>query len=185
MPVMIWTSDSLHVFYGQYYLCDARVIPDQETLLKVHDENSLIKAGPGHLVVLCGTHTGNVRLTVILCPAEPALGLDAWDAVVDLSHYSAEGDTWLTEWGGEPRWDAGLLSHTGPGWYRLRLEVRGRDEAMKFNTVLGEPVEEHAISIWPAPPAPEQVHKMADDFGRRHWDSSRPPAPPVYPEAGS
>ncbi|WP_157180428.1 hypothetical protein [Protofrankia coriariae] len=179
---MIWITDSLHLSYFQYYICDFDVSPDVETLFKIHHGNSLVAAGPGHLTVMGGTHTGNVRLTIDECDVEPTLNLEAWEVVVDISHYSTNGETCLMQWGANAVLDAGVLSHVGRGWYRVRVQARGRDEAMKHSTVLGEPIEEHAIGIWPAPPAPEHVHKIGDNFGRGIWDSSSPPTPPVYPE---
>ncbi len=179
---MSWTTDSMHVSYSQYNICDFDVVPAVETLSKIFRGNSLVAAGQGHLAVVTGTHTGKIRLTVDASDIAPPLDLEAWDVIVDISHYSTNGETTLLEWGGGAvSAEFIILSLAGKGWYRVRVAARGRDAAMDA-TVLGEPIEEHAITVWPALPAPDHVHKIADAFGAGHWDPSRPPVPPVYPE---
>ncbi|WP_269856980.1 hypothetical protein [Streptomyces sp. RPT161] len=59
------------------------------------------------------------------------------------------------------------ISAAGPGWYRLRVYARGRDqgaEAIDLD-IDDDPVEEYLIQSWPAPQAPETHHKMTDAHG--------------------
>ncbi|MFI0790923.1 hypothetical protein ACH4Q6_35710 [Streptomyces lydicus] len=52
---------------------------------------------------------------------------------------------------------------TGP--YRVRVHARGRDQGQDLLIVEDDPVEEHLILVWPAPPTPETVHKLSDAYG--------------------
>ncbi|WP_322759440.1 hypothetical protein [Frankia sp. Cr2] len=106
-------------------------------------------------------------MTVNLCETEPLLVLDAWEAVVDVSYHSPEGKTYLYTWDFSLPEDAGNLAHAGPGWYRTRVQTRGRAEGRRHDSSK-EPVEEHSISLWPATgPEPDRVHKMDDAFPAR------------------
>lgn len=74
--------------------------------------------------------------------------------------------------------DAGNFATAGPGWYRIRIHARGRDEG-ESNTGT---TEEHLISVWPAPPEPDHVHKATDAFARNNYDPQRPPNQPIQPD---
>ncbi|MFI2367550.1 hypothetical protein [Streptomyces sp. NPDC018833] len=75
--------------------------------------------------------------------------------------------------------DAGNFATAGEGWYRVRVQARGRDEG---NAQEGDDlVEEHLLSVWPAPPQPDVVHIADDTFARSHYDPTRPPAHAIQP----
>ncbi len=95
---------------------------------------------------------------------EPPLALDEWEAAVDLSYYSPEAKTYLYDWDWNPQKNTGNLAHAGPGWYRTRVQTRGRALGRKHDSSK-DPVEEHSITLWPATgPEPDRVHKMDDAF---------------------
>ncbi|MET9921588.1 hypothetical protein ABZZ04_31600 [Streptomyces sp. NPDC006435] len=59
------------------------------------------------------------------------------------------------------------IAHQGPGTHRLRLHAKGRDSqpgaSRRRNS---KPSAEHYLfHIWPAPAAPETVHKATDTVG--------------------
>jgi hypothetical protein len=70
--------------------------------------------------------------------------------------------------------DTGIALPAQPGQqrsYRLRVHARGRDHGRQvaiIDTAVGdEPVEEHQILIWPAPPTPEERLKLTDTVGEQ------------------
>jgi hypothetical protein len=180
-----WTSDDFRVGYSQYYLSDHNVIPEGVGLSQAFQGNSLVGAGGGHLAVVCGTHTGRIRITVDVRDDEPAPDFDAWSMAVDISHHSNTGRTRLCEWdvGGRP--EPGNLTPAGPGWYRVRVRARGRDAARAAGTACIDadpPLEEHTVNIWPAPPAPDVVHRADDEIAHGPRPAPGGPLPAFYPE---
>src|SRR6185369_13850967 len=160
---MGWTTDDFRVDYSQYYLCDYNVIPEGAGLSQAFQGNSLVGAGGGHLAVVCGTRYRRIRITVEVREHEPAAAFDGWPMAVDISHHSNTGRTWLgdLDTGGPP--ELGDLTPGGAGWYRVRLRARGRDAARAAGTACLDadpPIEEHAVSIWPAPPAPDEPTEL-------------------------
>lgn len=154
-------SGTVHVYEGQYYLWDG----DQSPYPPYREPPTglVALAVGGGISVSSATNTGHVRLAIELRTDEPPVPSDDWDEIVDVSHVSVVGDTRLYAWGGAPTPDLPSLSHAGPGEYRLRFHARHRDDprnASPFTTV-----EEHEITVWPAPAGPTVVHKATDAFG--------------------
>ncbi|MFF3410522.1 hypothetical protein ACFYW8_30820 [Streptomyces sp. NPDC002742] len=177
-----WTSDRMHVSYCQYYLQGddfLTVYDDADTVGRIYGGNSLAAGGPEHLTVLAGTHTGWIRLTTEQCAQEPPPPGPEWETAVDVSIYSTSGNLRLFQWGGDVQEGAGNFATVGEGWYRVRVLARGRDEGEGNEG--DDPVEEHSLSVWPAPPEPDVVHRADDAFARTHHDPARPPAEPVQP----
>ncbi|MEV8545795.1 hypothetical protein [Streptomyces sp. NPDC051572] len=182
MRYITWTSDRMFVSYRQYYLQGDEFLTeydDANTVERIFAGNGLAAGGPEHLTVLSGTHTGWIRLTTQHRADEPPLPGEEWETVVDVSICSTSGDLWLFRWGGDVEEDAGNFATVGAGWYRVRVQTRGRDEG---DGHAGDtPVEEHFLSVWPAPPEPDTVHRANDTFARTHYDPTRPPGQPVHP----
>lgn len=122
---------------------------------------------PGEFaVVMTGTETGDVRVTVEADPAEPGPpDLDAWDEIVEVSLLLGEEAGVGTDMDDE---SASLppITAAGPGPYRVRVHARGRDAGQRALLVDGEAVEEHLIQIWSAPVAPTVAIKLTDAFGK-------------------
>ncbi|MFD7002286.1 hypothetical protein ACFWA5_40080 [Streptomyces mirabilis] len=177
-----WTSDRMFVSYRQYYLQGDDFLTeydDADTVERIYTGNSLAAGGPEHLTVLAGTHTGWIRLTTQQRAGEPALPGQEWETVVDVSIRSTSGALRLFRWGGDVVEDAGNFATAGAGWYRVRVQARGRDEGDEHEG--DAPVEEHFMTVWPAPPQPDAVHTANDAFARAHYDPTRPPGQPVQP----
>jgi hypothetical protein len=176
----------MSVSYCQYYLQGREFLDkyfDTDTVTRIFEGNSLAAGGPEHLTVHSGTHTGWIRLTTEhLTQAPPPPG-EEWETAVDVSILSTSGELALNQWGGDGVKEAGNFATAGPGWYRVRVQTRGRDEGTdgaaddddEDETV----VEEHYLAVWPAPPEPDHVHKATDGFARTHYDPTRPPAQPI------
>ncbi|MEU5201160.1 hypothetical protein AB0G86_45190 [Streptomyces scabiei] len=181
---MTWRTDHLNVEYSQYYLCEWGSLPDPEEIPRIPRGNTLAGAGSGYLTIMSGTHSGYITLAIECRDNEPPQDFKAWESVVDVSHHSEKGIMFPLLWAGDTLREAGNLARKGPGWYRIRIHTRGRDEGRQLSAVPelpDYPVEEHLITIWPAPPKNEKVHKIEDQYGLKSWDPSRSAAPPVYP----
>ncbi|MEV4872069.1 hypothetical protein [Streptomyces syringium] len=180
---MKWESETMQVAYRIYYLMgeDSDLFQrEKDATDRALASNSLAAAGPEHLTVITGTHTGAIRLTVEQRSDEPGPPTARWETAADVSLYSTSGRLWLSEWAGKLVDSAGNLAHAGSGWYRVRVQARGRDRGAAHRTVQSW-VEEHLLSIWPAPPDPDKVHRITDTFGLHYYDPQRPPDSPVYP----
>uniref|UniRef100_UPI003F497335 hypothetical protein n=1 Tax=Saccharothrix espanaensis TaxID=103731 RepID=UPI003F497335 len=125
--------------------------------------NGLVACEPGVAVVLTGIHTGPVDVEVDLHDHAPPLYTEPWDNVVEVSLTAPRGA--VVAGGIMSRGTEGLpvLTHAGPGTYRLRVHVTGRDRAVDLSPV--EPVESYRLTLWPAPPAGDVVHKSTDEYG--------------------
>ena len=167
----------------QYYLQGDEffeIYDDTDTVTRILEGNSLAAGGPEHLTVYAGTREGRIRLTTQqLADMPPAPDAD-WETVVDVSVCSTSGTLWLTEPEGDVVEEAGNFAIAGPGWYRVRVQVRGRDNGGTASD--NGSAEEHLLSIWPAPAEPDVVHRAEDGFARAHYDKSRPPGLPVQPD---
>lgn len=161
-------NSTLTIHYSQYY-----VVADQNT----HEgleliPNGFVETNLSCAFVVTGTDTGPLDLTLAALPTAPALQLDHWDEVVEVSLKTGNGEIHVVEWGAAPRADLLNLASQGPGAYRLRFHARRRDEARAGGYVLDTPVEEHLISSWPSPIAEESVLKATDEWGN-YWRSER------------
>jgi hypothetical protein len=75
------------------------------------------------------------------------------------------GELLILDWGDSPNWGDGPAAAVRPapsptGAYRVRVHVRGRDDAQHD----GGP-EEHLIAIWPSPVTGAVVWRATDDVG--------------------
>ncbi|MFD7714153.1 hypothetical protein [Streptomyces sp. NPDC059786] len=183
MPHKRWATDRLSVSYCQYYLQGDDFLDayeDSDTVQRIFEGNSLAAGGPEHLTVFAGTHTGWIRLTTEQRADMPPPVGDDWETAVDVSIYSSSGRLRLFQWGGDVVDEAGDFATAGPGWYRVRVQARGRDAG---RSGAGEDaVEEHSLTTWPAPPEPDVVHRADDDFAREHFNPERSPGLPVDPD---
>lgn len=181
---MTGSTDEIYVDYSQYYLRGPAFVPgaDHEALDRIRAGNSLAAAAPDHLTVRCGTPFGPIRLTVVPEHTRPLPPGPEWETSVEVSLYSTCGRLGVQPWGDVPP-PIGIrvdLTPGGPGWYRVRVDARGRDVASTHNTVEAW-VEEHRITVWPEAPQVDYVHRVTDAFGLRTYDQSCPGLPPILP----
>ena len=121
--------------------------------------NGLVAVVPGGAVIRTGAADGSVRVHLRVEEPPPPLDTQAWDEVVEVSWRAAVGMASLT--GPEAPGDSQLRRVTPPwpGYYRLRVHARGRDDA--------DEDEGYELVIWAAPAAPDIVHKRTDRTGYR------------------
>ena len=83
-----------------------------------------------------------------------------WDEIVEVSWTASIGYACLLgenshPYPSQPR----AATPPWPGTYRVRVFARGRDDGPGFPS--------YKVAVWPAPPAPEVVHKQSDRLGFR------------------
>ncbi len=138
--------------------------------------NGLVHVVPGGFVVRTGTAEGHLSIFLRVQAEEPAeLDLEPWHEIVDVSYQAVEGAGSVL--GPYAPAGPGLQGATPPwpGPVRARVCARGRDEAVLH-------AETYEIVLWPAPTAPEVVHKATDRLGHRLRGEPEPPVV-VRPEA--
>ncbi|HEV8626241.1 MAG TPA: DUF6461 domain-containing protein [Acidimicrobiia bacterium] len=132
--------------------------------------NGLVAPVADGLVVRTGTPEGsvNVELRVTEEPP-PEVELVGWDEVVEVSWTAPAGSAAFVGSG------MGARTPPWPGEYRVRVNARGRDRA--------DGREHFRLHVWPAPVAPQTVHKQSDLLGFRLRGEQVPvrPEPPEAP----
>jgi hypothetical protein len=142
--------------------------------------NGLVAVVPGGAVIRTGRSDGPVRIRLRVLaepppdPDSPRPGgwdLRDWDEVVEVSWHADVGSASVVDPDGIPA--AETLWEQTPPWpgdHRLRVAARGRDDA--------DHRESYELWVWPAPPAPELVHRRTDHLGHRLRGQPEPPAQP-------
>lgn len=125
-------------------------------------------AVPGRLSLVTGLHTGYVRCTVELHPAEPPLG-DDWEEAVEVSFRHRAKKLWL----------GGLMSDPHPvelprGEYRLRYCARGMRQG-RDQDVAGkdEVVDAYLLQFWPGRAAPDRIVRQTTEIAG-YWHQANP-----------
>jgi hypothetical protein len=115
-------------------------------------------------MVLTGISSGRVEVGAeALDGPPPRADLDAWDEIVEISASAPAGRLAVAAlMDSVPPGLPGLCS-AGPGFYRVRVHARGRDNAP--DAASHRPVEAYRILTWPAPPAPDLNHRLSARFG--------------------
>lgn len=139
-------------------------------------------------MIYTGIDRGAVRVTTdVRSTAPEQIDPGPWDDVVEASVHAPHGELRIhrLEYGplDQPP-PLPLLSQRGPGSYRLRAHVRGRD--LHYDTVQTDPTEDYLLTIWPADPAPSLIIRATDrcGYGLRLANLATPkhtpaPAPPL------
>jgi hypothetical protein len=132
--------------------------------------NGVVTAVPGGAVIRAGRAEGSVRVLLAVLAEEPAeVDGTGWDEIVDISWHAAQGHASVV--GPRAPGDRNLRRATAPwpGDYRLRVHASGRDDPADD--------EHYELVVWPAPPAPQIVHKATDRLGHRLRGEPEPPLP--------
>jgi len=134
-------------------------------------ENGLVGAGePGCLVLVTGTHTGDVGLRVVLHDDAPPVD-PRWEDVVEATFVPAGPEVTLL----------GLMSDAACVFplpapsYRARWSGTGIDEA--YDGTVGADdalVDTFELAFWPAAPLPAEIVRQASRRGREAHLTSTP-----------
>ncbi|MGK5545796.1 hypothetical protein ACSNOH_13845 [Streptomyces sp. URMC 127] len=191
MPDLIGAATArLSVPEGQYAILDPGAEDAQDSIPDPGElaATGLFAAGTDGALVITGTDHGEISIGVELWSGAPPVDDTAWEDIAEDS-YTATGAAQVHNVEGRP---AGLpdLAWSGPGTYRMRVSVRGRDLGADddgggyddggyddggaydggADARRTGPVEEHLIQVWPAPVAPPQALKLTDELGET-WRS--------------
>ncbi|MFC0542197.1 hypothetical protein [Kutzneria chonburiensis] len=176
-------SEDVWVHYGQFYVHSNDDWPGLGECFGGQRNGLCGGAVPVHLLLITGSHTGYVGLTVELHEHAPVLD-ETWEEIVEVS-FRPLGDTHLLGWGGE--WTSELALADVD--HRVRYcgtrlddghEQDGRDE--------DEPeLDRYLLQFWPSPPAPDEVVKQSSEYAA-YWhgvarDQPAPPTPEERAEA--
>ncbi|MGK5684870.1 hypothetical protein [Actinoplanes sp. URMC 104] len=85
-----------------------------------------------------------------------------WDDITEASVHAPQGQLRVCPLEGDLP-DLPLLSTAGPGWYRVRVHARGRDN--HFDAVTEESGEQYTVQVWPQPPQPHLIVRASDHCG--------------------
>jgi hypothetical protein len=137
------------ISHGVFQLTDERVVPElAEPAIRSGD--LLVPHISGGATVVCGIDTGPVRVRAEVHASAPAADAGSWEEVAETIFDAPVGSVRvvpLFEW---PVADIGPLT-TGPGNYRIRVSVRGRETAR--HRFVETPTEDYLIQVWPDVPS--------------------------------
>jgi hypothetical protein len=158
-------EDVIEVSYHQFWITE-----DDDLPTDVGDDGfGLVRLHPGAAAVRTGIASGPAGLRVELHRAAPPLHVEGWDDAVEFTLWSLEGNLHvkaLMDW---PPEGVPLLAHAGEGAYRIRVHVKGRDNA--YDLTVFEPTEQYLIQVWPTEGDefdPITEHKLTDDVGAQN-----------------
>lgn len=140
----------------------------------------------GMLFLVTGLHSGHVKVTLDLWEQEPPIddSWQAWEEIVEASFVVSEPER------------AGIEECCGwfipiaipRGTYRVRYCAKHMDAARARDAILKheEHIDEYALCLWPAPPAPDRLIKQSSQCAASWHEHARelsaPPAvKPVRP----
>jgi hypothetical protein len=89
------------------------------------------------------------------------------DVIVEVSLAAPRGHVRVVGLMSDVSDDLPVVSHHGPGEYRLRIHARGRDKAAypTVNDKTSGPIERLLVQSWPRAGAAQRVHKTTDRYG--------------------
>jgi hypothetical protein len=163
---------------GQFWIQDGDETPPVDSW---DQSNGLIVTATVGAVVLTGEALGPIAVTLEVRPDDPGLtdlGSE-WDDIVEASVRCQEGPLRLL--GLEQGFVPGLsaLDSQGPGDYRVRVHVTGRDTPTRDADGFPRAADRFLIRCWPAPPQPPLLIRLTDQRGlgtRLSW-LNRPEPP--------
>jgi hypothetical protein len=119
-------------------------------------DDGLVASNGGAATVITGTQ-GALCLTVRAYRKAPPLDLKVWDEVAEVGFESPDGRSKVGSMAGPLQLPA--VTAAGPGSYRLRLYVRGRDKPETFYPEM--PAEQHLLVVYPGKSKKHKVFKSA------------------------
>jgi hypothetical protein len=172
---------------GQFVLQDGDTSPPVETW---DQSNGLAITASVGATILTGEAWGPITVAVDVRDAVPAEAADPlafdtgqrWNDIVEISVVCEDGP--LRVCGLDDGFVEGLppLGPPGPGTYRVRVHVRGRDDPAMGDDGMPSPTDHFLLVAWPAPARPPLLIRLTDRrglSGRGAWlEAPRAPALP-------
>ncbi|MFF9090755.1 DUF6924 domain-containing protein [Streptomyces sp. NPDC014991] len=147
--------------------------------------NSLIGFHKDFGTILTGFARGYARVTVEIRDEQPALDIESWDDVLDISADFIRGQAFVASY---DKAFTTNLAFDGPGTYRIRTHARGRADAKDAAlprkprpSKTSPPLETYLVQVWKAPTAPEQIHKSSSHTTLPAAHYTGPNASPYQP----
>ena len=160
---IVTASDVVRISHHQFGLIDD-IWPGARTETSVVP--GLATIHPPAVLIYTGVAGGVVNVSVEVREAPPAAPeLDGWDEIADFDFETVTGEMMVAAtMFSSPQLP--VLTPDGPGRYRARLSVRGRDTS--FDLTVTEPVEDYDLKVWPVNVAQATIsHKQTDEYGAR------------------
>ncbi|GGK73340.1 hypothetical protein [Mangrovihabitans endophyticus] len=171
----MYTSD-VHTSDHSFAICDRGNLP-----IGTGDwSNGLVQPMATGALLYTGIDLGLVSVTLDLTTGHRIPDPGEWDDIVETT-IRTDGDLRIESFEHGPVTAFPSVATAGPGTYRLCAHVRGRDVA--YDAVANHPDEQYLLVVWPAPAAPDIVHRSTDECGRnlRHAAAHTPPPHPQIP----
>lgn len=159
-------NDCLSIDNNVFHIYDPAVMEAPDTGLPDFSGTGLLAVTLSGPAVVCGTHMGEVDVTVEVWDGAPELDADGWQDVAETA-LSWDGEA-MAVWGDDEELPVPI---PGPGTYRLRVSGRHRDDGEDRDE--DDPVEEFLLQLWPAPPSAPQLHRAASDTST-YWRTAQP-----------
>lgn len=179
-------SASVHVQDHGFLLSDSSVPTPFETMDYSTGLGGLM---PSSMLIYAGIDRGTVEVSVEATSTRAALNtsqdwdaLADWDDIAEFTLFCPHGDLRVDrlEYGPhDARVDLPLLSHDGPGHYRIRLHARGRDR--HHDQIVEDSGESFHLQAWPHPPVPPLIIKSSSRCGYNLRYSQLGARPAVLP----
>ena len=166
---IVTAGDVVHVSRHQFGLID-HIWPRARTETSVVP--GLATIHPQAVLIYTGVAGGVVNVSVEVRDTPPAAPeLDDWDEVADFDFETVTGEMIVAASMSSPP-QLPVLTPDGPGRYRARLSVRGRDTS--FDLTVTEPVEDYDLKVWPVDVAQATIsYKQTDEYGARRRDRGK------------
>lgn len=124
---------------------------------ELEESNGLIVVTSGGAALVTGIDSGTVDVSVEEVNSEPAVDLDGWEEIVDVSIDIQAGELRVVSVLGELP-ELPPLSTAGHPLYRLRCMASGR--GLDAGRIGVESRERYRLISWPAPAAPSIDHRV-------------------------
>ena len=170
-------AGGVRVAYGQFYFVDEGF--DQPLLDEAFagQVNGLCGAQTGRsLFLMTGLHLGEVPVEVEFLTAEPTLE-SGWEEAVEASIEFTGAEMVVLGWAGE---SSHVVPVPTPGSYRVRYCVSGMEAGRRQVSTLNAPApDRYRLQFWPAPAAPDTVHRLTTEVAEYRNQAARGcPGPP-------
>jgi hypothetical protein len=163
------TRESVFNASGQFYIQDGGTLPPVSSW---DFSNGLVLTASVGATILTGEAYGDIHVALHIWDVRPPLADDPygltdrqeWDDIVEASILCEEGNLAVVS-SSTAAVHLPKLDTCGPGTYRVRVHVRGRDTPHIDPDGFPHPTDEFLIVSWPEPMHPTLPIRLADRKG--------------------